>query len=99
MKFIINDLKYDTDKMEKIADVKKRYPINNALIKVMYNGIEFSQEYTCELWKSKKGNYLLTHDQDYSHKGEAISEEEAMKLIKRYDLTKYEEIFGEIEEA
>lgn len=23
MKFIINDLKYDTDKMEKIADVKK----------------------------------------------------------------------------
>lgn len=99
MKFIINDLKYDTDKMEKIADVKKWYATKNALIKAMYNGLDVGQEYTCELWKSKKGNYLLTHDQDYSHKGEAISEEEAMKLIKQYDLTKYEEMFGEIEEA
>lgn len=98
MKFI-NDLKYDTDKMEKIVNVKKWYATNNALIRAMYNGLEVGQEYTCELWKSKKGNYLLTHDQDYSHKGEAISEEEAMELIKKYALTKYEEIFGEIEEA
>ena len=95
----INDLKYDTDKMEKIVNVKKWYATNNALIRAMYNGLEVGQEYTCELWKSKKGNYLLTHDQDYSHKGEAISEEEAMELIKKYALTKYEEIFGEIEEA
>lgn len=99
MKFIINDLKYDTDKMEKIADVKKWYATNNAWIKAIYNGADVGTEYTCELWKSKKGNYLLTHDQDYSHKGEAISEEEAMKLIRQYDLTKFEEMYGEIEEA
>ena len=54
MKFIINDLKYDTDKMEKIADVKKWYATNNALIKAMYKELEVGQEYTCELWKSKK---------------------------------------------
>lgn len=99
MKFIINDLKYDTDKMEKIADVKKWYATNNALIKAMYSGREVGYVYNCELWKSKKGNYLLTHDQDYRHIGEAISEEEAMKLIRKYDLIKYEEMFGEIEEA
>lgn len=99
MKFIINDLIYDTDKMEKIANVKKWYPINNALIKAVYNNLDIGTEYYCELWKSKKGNYLLTHDQDYSHKGEAISEEEAMKLIRQYALDKFEEMFGEIEEA
>lgn len=99
MKFIINDLKYDTDKMEKIAVVKKWYPTNNAFIRAMYKELEVGQEYTCELWKSNKGNYLLTHDQDYSHKGEAISEEEAIQLIKHYDLAKFEEMFGEIEEA
>lgn len=65
----------------------------------MYKELEVGTEYNCELWKSKKGNYLLTHDQDYSHKGEAISEEEAMKLMKQYNLTKYEEMFGEIEES
>lgn len=99
MKFIINDLKYDTDKMEKIANVKKWYPINNALLKAAYNNLDIGNEYNCELWKSKKGNYLLTHDQDYSHRGEAISEEEAIQLIKHYDLAKFEEMFGEIEEA
>ncbi len=99
MKFILNDLKYDTDKMEKIADVKKWYATNNAWIRAMYKELEVGTEYNCELWKSKKGNYLLTHVQDYNHKGEAISEEEAIKLIRQYDLKKYEEMFGEIEEA
>ena len=99
MKFIINDLKYDTDKMEKIVEVKKWYPINNALIKAIYNGLNIGTEYTCELWKSKKGNYLLTHREDCSNIGEAISEEEAMKLMRKYDLTKFEEMYGEIEEA
>lgn len=49
MKFIINDLKYDTDKMKKIADVKKWYATNNAWIKAMYKELEVGSEYYCEL--------------------------------------------------
>lgn len=60
MRFIINGMKYDTDKMEKIAKVKKWYATSNALIRGIYGDV--GSEYICELWKSSKGNWLLTHD-------------------------------------
>lgn len=97
MRFIINGMKYDTEKMEKIANVKKWYETRNALLRGIYGDI--GNEYICELWKSSKGNWLLTHDQDYSSKGEAIEEEEAKKLLMRYNPNKYEELFEEIPDA
>lgn len=97
MRFIINGMKYDTDKMEKIANVKKWYATNNVLLRRVYGDI--GSEYICELWKSSKGNWLLTHEQDYSSKGEAIEEEEAKKLLMRYAPDKYEELFEEIPDA
>lgn len=97
MRFIINGMNYDTDKMEQIAKVKKWYATSNALLRGIYGDI--GGEYICELWKSQKGNWLLTHEQDYSSRGEAIEEEEAKKLLMRYAPNKYEELFEEIPDA
>lgn len=100
MIFIINNKKYDTTKMEKIASVKKWYRIESAIISAMFSEKEMGRTYDCELWKSHKGNWLITREEDYSkHIGEAISESEAKELLMRHALNKYEQLFGEIEEA
>ena len=55
-----------------------------------------------KLWKSRKGNWLLTYRTDYTSytsRGVKLLEEDVKKLLLDYDLSKYEEIFGEIEEA
>lgn len=94
MVFVINNLKYDTDKMELISD-KCEYSYSGYIldIELSYRGKD-----VC-LWKSKKGNWLLTYRTDYSTKAKAIDEEEVKSLLIRYDLVAYEKLFGEIEEA
>jgi hypothetical protein len=48
----------------------------------------------------KKGNWLLTHTEDYNKKvGNAITEEEAKSLLMRYAPDIYETEFEEIPEA
>ena len=99
MRFIINGMIYDTEKMELITDVMKWYSFNNIFANNLF-GKEVGKVYKCHLWKSKKGNWLLTHERDYGEKrGEAIEEEEAKKLLLRYEPSKYEELFEEIPEA
>ena len=86
MIFIINNKKYDTDNMDKISDkVKKWFPIHNFFTETMYPDKEVGKYFECELWKSKKGNYLLTFECDYIYKGQAITEEESQKLLLKYD--------------
>lgn len=68
MQFVINGLKYDTEKMEKVADVKKWYQVDNIFTRAAYPGKEVGRMYDCELWKSAKGNWLLTHEEDYTKK-------------------------------
>lgn len=99
MIFIIENKKYDTEKMEKIANVKKWYRISNFLTETYCKGQEVGRTYECELWRSKKGNWLLTHISDYVNVGEAITEKEAKSLLMSYDYKKYEELYNEIEEA
>ena len=100
MIFIINDKKYDTEKMQEIAEVKKWYRVDDAFTNMLFQGKEVGRDYLCTLWKSDKGNWLLTHETDYyRNKGEAIDEEEAKTLLSHYALDKYEELFGEIPEA
>ena len=86
MVFVINKLKYDTDKMTLVSDflnLKSDYAGKNV-----------------KLWKSAKGNWLLTYEDSCNDEnGKAMSEEEAADLLLEYDLEKYEEIFGELEEA
>ena len=82
MKFVINGMKYDTDKMERVATVKKWYKNDSALTQIMFPGQEVGRTYSCELWKSEKGNWLLTHEEDFQAKyGEAVGEEEAKELL------------------
>lgn len=98
MVFIINNLKYDTDKMELISKAKKFYPYRYSLFKSIY-GTNFGTTFDCDLYRSSKGNWLLVHKQDYGYYGEAISESEAKTLLLRYNSAKYEELFGKLEEA
>ena len=78
MKFVINGLKYDTKKMEKMTEF---------------------QNFT--LWRTKKGNWLLTQKNILTSKiyVEAIYEDKAKELLSKYNVDKYEELYGEIPEA
>ena len=96
MIFVIDKLKYDTDKMELISE-KYKY-VYTWLFTLANIGMR-SRGKDVKLWKSKKGNWLLTYRTDYDSKGVKLLEEEVKKLLLKYDLQKYEELFGEIEEA
>ena len=85
MQFVINGMKYETDNMEMVAEVKKWYRVDNTLTRAMYPGKEVGREYACQLWKSAKGNWLLTHEEDY--------------LLMRYATGIYEKLYGELPEA
>lgn len=99
MIFVINNKKYDTEKMEKISNVEKWYPINNYFLEKLTGKDNLGRDFSCSLFKSKKGNYLLVHETNGVHYGESITEFEVKALLKRYDIKKYEEMFGELEEA
>lgn len=99
MVFIIDGKKYDTDKMEKVANVKKWYKTDNIFTRALYGGREVGRYYHSELWRSKNGNWLLTHEVDSERYGEAISTFEAQSLLMQYATEKYEEMYGELPEA
>ena len=87
-------------KMRKVATVKKWYREDTFLNRAMFPGQKVGRTHECELWKSEKGNWLFTHEMDYSkNMGEAITEEEAKELLMRYATPIYEEMFGELPEA
>ena len=96
MIFVIDNLKYDTDKMELISE-KCKYVYTWVL--TLTNTKMSSYGKDVKLWKSKKGNWLLTYRTDYSSRAVKLLEEEVKKLLLKYDLQKYEELFGELEEA
>ena len=99
MVFIIDGKKYDTDKMEKVADVKKWYKVDNVFMSAIYGGEEVGRYYPCELWRSEKGNWLLTHEVNCETYGQAIYEFEAQRLLMTYATEEYEERYGELPEA
>lgn len=94
MIFVINNLKYDTDKMELISDECEYWYKGELLGTPMrYRGRDV------RLWRSSKGNWLLTYKSDYTTYGKALCEKEVENILIRYDLEMYEQIFGEVEEA
>ena len=96
MVFVIDNLKYDTDKMELISE-KCEYIYTWSFTLTDTRMRSYGKD--VKLWKSKKGNWLLTYRTDYDSKGVKLLEEEVKKLLLEYDLQKYEELFGELEEA
>lgn len=97
MIFVIDKLKYDTDKMELVSE-KCKYTYTWRLILTNTEMSDYGED--VKLWKSKKGNWLLTYRTDYgSTRGVKLLEKDVKKLLLDYDLSKYEELFGELEEA
>ena len=94
MVFVINNLKYDTDKMELISEKCKHF----------YKAIFWGTEMWCDagnvrLWRSRKGRWLLTYKAKSAIYGQALSEYEAKNILVKYDLDAYEKMFLELEEA
>jgi hypothetical protein len=96
MIFVIDNLKYDTDKMELISE-NCQYVYT--WVFTLTNTKMSSYGKDVKLWRSKKGNWLLTYRTDYGSKGVKLLEKDVKKLLLDYDLSKYEELFGELEEA
>lgn len=85
-KFVINNLVYDTKKMERIAKLKKAI-------------CHYWEVYNAFLYKSKKGRYLLTYRINGELRYEAIDEDEAIDLLLKYNYDAYRTLFGDLEEA
>ena len=96
MIFVIDKLKYDTDKMELISE-KCKYAYTWIFTLTNTEMISYGKD--VKLWKSKKGNWLLTYNTDYSTLAVKFSVEQAKEILMKYDLEKYELLFGELEEA
>lgn len=98
MIFVIDNLKYNTDKMELISD-KCKYKISfpSNLLQIHYEEDVFD----VNLWKSTKGRWLITYRRPgYAiYSAQPLKENEVKDLLITYDLPKYEELFGELEEA
>lgn len=98
MVFVIDNLKYDTDKMELISE-KCEYTYTWTF--VLADTQMSRMAYNVKIWRGKKGNWLVTYTkQGYSANfANTLTEIEVKSLLLRYDLSKYEELFGELEEA
>lgn len=92
MLFVINDLKYWTDKM-KLISTKCEWRWKGSLMDLYFDAREV------KLFRSDKGRWLLVYKADYKTVGRAMTEEEAKNLLKRFDIDTYEKMFGELEEA
>ena len=96
MIFVIDNLKYDTDKMELISEKCKYtytwiFTLTNTEMRIYGKDVK--------LWKSKKGNWLLTYRTDYDSRGVKLLDKDVKKLLLKYDLQKYEELFGKLDET
>lgn len=95
MIFVINDLKYDTNKMELISE-----KCEHIYTYTMFGSKFFSYGQDVQLWRSMRGRWLLTYTRGYSTTyAKILTDQEAKNLLKKYDLDRYEELFGELEEA
>lgn len=95
-RFVINKLIYDTDKMEFIGTVKK-WRKNEFFSMVMHE--ERGNFLSHKLYRSAKGNYLLTWEDCSTLYAEAIQEDEAKNLLMKFDYDSYSKLFGDLEEA
>lgn len=92
MVFVINNLKYDTDKMERIS-TKCQYQWKSKL------GNYYLPARDVNLFKSSRGRWLLTYKANYSVWAKVLTEDEAKNMLIHFDIDTYEKIFGELEEA
>lgn len=95
MIFVINNLKYDTDKMELISK-KCRYTYYSGF----FGRVISYKAKDVKLWRSKKNNWLMTYETGDADKcGISLTIDKVKTLLLKYDVDNYEKIFGELEEA
>lgn len=94
MIFVINDLKYNTDKME-LVSTKCKYSYTSELLCASIHYLAKN----VRIFKSLKNHWLLVYEADYENCAKALSEIEAKDFLIQYDLEAYEKYFGELEEA
>ena len=92
---IIDAIKYDTDKMELISNNCK------CIHESFYLGRQYvsRRDVNANLYKSIHNRWLATYKYRRNTYAIAINEKRASNLLKRYDLKKYEQLFGELDEA
>lgn len=95
MLFVIDNLKYETEKMELVSEKVKKCVTTY----IRFLDSKIPNMYDAKLYRSEKGRYLITWEQGYSVYAMAIGEAKAKELLLKYDYKKYEELFGELEEA
>lgn len=96
MIFVINGLKYDTDKMSLIS--KKC----SWSYEVSFFGTPLrSKAKKTNLYKSNKGNWMIAYTKDETGiwYAQALDEDIAKGLLMNGDLDAYEKLFGQLEEA
>lgn len=97
-RYIIQNKVYDTEKMTFVGIVRKWYEFQGWLSQQLF-GEGIGRVYTCNLYRSEKGNWLLTHEGDTGSIGEAVKEKEAKDLLMHGDYEAYTKYFGTLEEA
>ena len=94
MIFAIDNLKFDTSKMELVSE-RCQYNYKSTF----YNCTVNYKGKNVKLFRSKKGNWLLTYETDYEIRGVHLHDNDVRKILIKYDVDKYEQIFGDLEEA
>lgn len=84
--------------MDHIATVKKTYPLDSIFFKRLY-GENIGRIYECDMYRSFKGNFLLVREESCIKYGEAITEDEAKRLMMEHDYNAYVKLYGALEEA
>ena len=97
-RYIIQNQVYDTEKMTFVGVVQKWYKFQGWLSQQLF-GNDTGRVYSCHLYRSEKGSWLLTHEGDTGNIGEAIKEKEAKELLMHCNYDAYTKYFGTLEEA
>lgn len=91
---VIDQIKYDTDKMEMVSDkIQHEYKVRFLSHSYWYDGKNV------RLWRSSKGRWLMTYDSDRNSYAVPMTETKAKEKLMAYDIDTYEQLFGELEEA
>lgn len=91
---VIDQIKYDTDKMEMVSDkIHHEYKVRFLSYSYLRDGDH------ARLWRSHKGRWLMTYGSDCNEYAVPMTENQAKQKLMMYDIATYERLFGELEEA
>lgn len=97
-RFVLENKVYDTEKMKLVGNVRKWYKFTGFLMTNLF-GEGRGRYYDCQIYRSDKGNWLLTHDGEFGLMGEAIEEGEAKELLLHCDYDAYVSLYDALDEA